>query len=250
MKRIFLIVIPIICLTLIAANKYVVVNDAEQMPWETIANPPGQVTNPVGSHVNWNNMNATNVGFLGALTASVYSASVSNLAVTNLQVTGGVTNGGILYSTNALGQLGMLGGLLANRKLFVNEAGTAPEYATGVATAELTISATNVSTTTAFVTLGFRPSSVLFLASNQGFLTQCSVGFSDAAGNAYCLYNDTGTTAGNWNIGGGVPMYLFASAGNSFYGLISSTATNGFTLTFTRTGTPTGSVRIDMLGFR
>ncbi|MCG2681188.1 MAG: hypothetical protein L6455_14660, partial [Kiritimatiellae bacterium] len=151
------------------------------------------------------------------------TANVGTLTTTNLQVTGGATNGGILYATNALGQLGMLGGLSAYAKLFVNAGGTAPEYVAGSAAIDkddFSINITNATGYTTTVTNGFRPSYVLFFACISATPT-VSIGFDDLV-SPFCINapsDGTGST-GVWGVGGGIAVYAVVTTGNTYWGRI------------------------------
>ena len=90
MKMKLFILIPFLALTCLGAMRFVQVDNTQPMPWTTIANPPGIITNPVGASVNFNAKDATNIGAI---------------AGASLQVTGGATNQAVFVCTNtATGQ--------------------------------------------------------------------------------------------------------------------------------------------------
>jgi hypothetical protein len=94
--------------------------------------------------------------------------------------------------------------------------------------------------------VGFRPKAVVFLAS-QGSTKEMSVGFSDASSNL-CIFQQS--TAGNFTTNSAA-ITLDESTGVSAYvGSISSFDSDGFTISWTRTGTPTGTATVYYMALR
>lgn len=89
--------------------------------------------------------------------------------------------------------------------------------------------------------VGFAPSLVYFFCMGDGSNTLASLGtdLGDGQGSVYAQFTD-GTGASKWN--GMVPNSInwVLSTGVSYKGHISSKHSDGFTITWTREGSPTG----------
>lgn len=94
--------------------------------------------------------------------------------------------------------------------------------------------------------LAFQPSLVLFLAGVNGTNT-AAWGFDN--GSSMADVHRTGTTA-TFGVSTTFSMSLTTSSGNAQTGVISSFTSDGFVITFTKTGTPTGTATIMYLAFK
>lgn len=140
----------------------------------------------------------------------------------------------------------LLPAVAANLKLFGNAGGTAFETSTGMKTAWISRDMTTASGSQAVTGLGFKPSMVIFFAVGSG--NQVSYGVDDGGGiNANCIYYLSSTSA---NIYGGQSIGLYTSVGVEYSGKISSLDSDGFTINWTKSGSPTGTAYIIYLALR
>lgn len=102
--------------------------------------------------------------------------------------------------------------------------------------------------TQAITGLGFQPSSVIFFANIPDTATM-SVGLDDGT-NHYKVTNEHGATATLWYSGSADSITLILTGANYYTGLISALGADGFTVTWTKTGSPTGTANIYYMAFR
>jgi len=92
--------------------------------------------------------------------------------------------------------------------------------------------------------VGFTPTSIQALTVIDGTV-YFSVGFADSSKAGQALYEHAAVK------GSGAYLILIASATNKFQtAIVKSYDADGFTLTWTKTGTPTGTVKLSFLCFR
>lgn len=96
--------------------------------------------------------------------------------------------------------------------------------------------------TQALTGVGFTSKAVLFLATVVATGHVASVGFDDGVTGA-CLYDNNAVLTGSW---GHAPASLILQVSNGNYasGVISAWGADGATITWTKTGLPTGSATI------
>ena len=146
----------------------------------------------------------------------------------------------------AAGVLARLAKGAANTKKFMNAAGTAPEWASGFRVGAFTRDMAADSGDASIAGIGFKPQVVLLIS---GF----SQGFAIGVAESSSVY-------GSGVIGGSGPGYT-SSAGQFMlltdnYGVTSQVAipktmdADGFTLTWTKTGSPTGTALIHFVALR
>jgi len=108
------------------------------------------------------------------------------------------------------------------------------------------------STTTQSVTgVGFKPSALVITALENFTRTASIIGFADATtGNpGGTSVFDNVNSSNTYEYGGGV-IHVEDSSGNYLDGYISSYDSDGFEVTWTKTGSPTGTLTIIVLAFR
>jgi hypothetical protein len=138
----------------------------------------------------------------------------------------------------------------ANLKMFMNAAGTSAEWANGMKIASFTYDTATASGTQAITGVGFKPSHIIFLAAISN-TNQMSIGFSNGTAN-YCFadYNATGT--GTYLNSTTTAIYLIQTSGGAIgaYATVSTLGADGFTLTWTKDGSKTGTATIFYLALR
>ena len=109
----------------------------------------------------------------------------------------------------------------------------------------------SASGTQAITGVGFKPTVVYFHAI-QDQSDELSVGFDNST-NSMAMYNNGGVSVDTWRVvdDSTASMFLSESSGpNTYAGEISSLDSDGFTITWTKTGTPTGTIAIDFMALR
>jgi hypothetical protein len=174
--------------------------------------------------------------------------------ISNIQVTGSLGStlenpmsaiGDMIFSSDALGTPARLAAGLANMKMFMNAAGAAPSWGTGYKFNSFARDMAAASGAVSYTGVGFKPSSILFIFLVQG---------TPSGGIAMCgpdrIVRGVGTTISTtvWyamdNVSG------FHSNGGRHDGAVTSYDDDGFTLTWTKTGSPTGTIWIYYLAMR
>lgn len=95
--------------------------------------------------------------------------------------------------------------------------------------------------------VGFKPRAVIFLASLPSVTGGMSVGVDD---DTTAGANRATTTAGQFDTATSFSIHIAHSGGNLYQGVISSLDSDGFTISWTKTGTPTGTATINYLALR
>ncbi len=93
--------------------------------------------------------------------------------------------------------------------------------------------------------VGFQPKLIFFLAAQNGVQGGYSIGYSDANSNN-CLYTVTGTT-----VSVTVSQCIFINQGSSInnFATVKSMDFDGFTLSWTKQGAPSGATTVSWLAF-
>lgn len=107
---------------------------------------------------------------------------------------------------------------------------------------------TTASGTQAITGVGFKLKSVIFIAGETG-TTKGSIGVDDGT-NSGVLFHNVPAGVSFFNIQAGASIFLTDTAGATYSGVISATGTDGFTITFTKSGSPTGTATIAYLASR
>jgi hypothetical protein len=172
---------------------------------------------------------------------------------TGLSSTGNVTpvigsdaDGDIWYRASSA--IARLAKGAANTKLFTNAGATAPEWASGLKVGSFTRDLTTASGSQSVTGVGFKPSAVIFWAHVSGE-TKGSLGFTDGT-TSDCFYNYAAVSAGAWAISAGNILHPIGDLSNLQNGALSSLDADGFTISWTKTGSPTGSLVVSYLAFR
>ena len=97
-------------------------------------------------------------------------------------------------------------------------------------------------------TVGFQPKAVVFLA-NQDSTTKASVGI-DTQIASLAIANGHGYIASAWVPAADASIFAVETGTDTMKGRISAFAAGGFTLSWTKAGTPTGTIAIYYLAFR
>ena len=124
----------------------------------------------------------------------------------------------------------------ANLKQFVNAAGTAPEWAVGIDILNFTRDMTAASGNVSYTALGFKPSNIALIAAlASGAAPTSSVGFANAS-----RASSISAIAANQMYGlANTPIHLVETWNTAIQSaVLASLDTDGFTLTWTKTGSP------------
>ena len=109
---------------------------------------------------------------------------------------------------------------------------------------------TSTATGTQAVTgVGFTPKAVFFLSAQDGAAGEMSVGYDDGT-SSQAVRDDNGELTDTWTGSASFSINDNQSTGNVYTGEITTLGTDGFTITWTRTGTPTGTLSVNYLAMR
>lgn len=183
-------------------------------------------------------------------------SSRNGTTIETLTVMTGATNTNfVLPQTAPLGSLlyglGNSWALLSagsNEQVLRISGGGIPAWTTlPVAVGSFTRDTTIASGTQAVTGLTFTPRAVIFLGI-QNSSREMSIGLDMQSASAVII--DDPNSAGTYTQDDVNSIYDYESVGNTYTGEISSFESNGFTVTWTKTGTPTGTYNIKYLAFR
>jgi hypothetical protein len=87
--------------------------------------------------------------------------------------------------------------------------------------------------------IGFVPNAIIFFANRNGTAVT-SWGYTTGPINNVCIFDDNGDAAGSFAIAVDKCMYGEVGGGNNQFARLSSFDSDGFTLSWTKTGVPTG----------
>jgi len=102
------------------------------------------------------------------------------------------------------------------------------------------IATTTASGTQAITGVGFTPASCIFIAVQHGVIGELSWGMDD--GTNECVYDYYNTTADTYETSSTASIFDNHSSGNTYAGVVNSFDSDGFTIGWTKTGSPTGSL--------
>jgi len=182
--------------------------------------------------------------------AQITTANKVNLSA--LRITSQAT-GDIIYASSATA----LARLAVGTATQLLHGGTTPSYS-ALTIADLPSTRFKIGTLTrdlsaasgavAYTGVGFTPKIIIFL-SNENNTFRASWGFDDGT-TAMCVGDDHGVNADSYNIStSGKSINFLLSSGNSQTGAVSALGADGFTITWTKNGTITGTGTVLYLAF-
>jgi hypothetical protein len=119
-------------------------------------------------------------------------------------------------------------------------------FASGIFTRDMT-TATGSQAVTG---VGFRPRLILFLAA-EGSTSQASIGFDLAGSSRASISNRNASAADVWaRSGTSYSIYAEQGSGNVYAGGVTSFDADGFTVSWVKSGSPTGTLGVDYLAMR
>ncbi len=131
----------------------------------------------------------------------------------------------------------------ANTHLLMNAGATAPEYANPIKLVNFSRDTATASGTQAITGVGFKPNYVIFFVSYFGGASS-TVGFDNGTDHTQIYY------LGSFVVAYGQSILVGSDVGNYNTAYITTIGTDGFTLTWTKTGSPTGTAYGSALCFR
>ncbi len=160
-----------------------------------------------------------------------------------------ITSGGIPYGSAADVWADLAKGA-ANLKMFMNAGATAPEWAAGFYVHSTTRDMTAATGDVAYTGAGFKPFLIIAFSTVES-TTAMSIGFATATvqGNI-ADYSLASTGANSWAPGGELCALFTTGSGVRQLGSLKTMDADGFTLTWTKTGSPTGIANLIFLLFR
>ena len=162
----------------------------------------------------------------------------------------GYTQGNTFYA-NASGVVTALAAGTAGYSLFAGGAGANPAWGESVKVGSFTRDISLATGNQSITGVGFKPRAVVLLLGGSGGTSTLSAGFSDAAG-AGCFANNYGGTGGTFAT---LPNAAFAIAAGGAGANYASAGvltmdSDGFTIPWTKAGSPTGTVTVYYLALR
>lgn len=97
--------------------------------------------------------------------------------------------------------------------------------------------------------VGFQPKSILFLSLQVSAVGKMSVGVDDGT-TAKDLADEYNVTANTWTTDGSNSINIIESGTAKYVGKVQSFNSDGFTISWTKTGSPTGTVTVNYIAFR
>ena len=202
-------------------------------------------TSTVGNIVLWNDTLGETVSDSGVLIGTLMNVTGSNLAI------GSDADGDMYYRASSV--LARLAKGTAGSKMFMNAAGTAPEWANGMKSLHFSRNMATGNGDVGYTGFGFKPSSLIVVFGEPTL--SGGVGMSDSTKTGFCANSNRGggtlANLGNWefvnyiiNVNSGDVSGAVESAG------VASYDADGFTLTWLVTGSPTGTITFNVLAFR
>src|SRR4030042_1998784 len=133
----------------------------------------------------------------------------------------------------------------SDKKFFMNAAGDAPEWAVGMSVGSTTYDIATASGDVAYTGIGFKPSYILLLMSVVN-TSGMSVGVGNVSA-SYCIYDKPGGITWGPNA---TLLVVFVSGSDYITGIVKSMDVDGFTLTYTKVNSPTGTATLIWMAFR
>ena len=178
----------------------------------------------------------------GSTIGGVLIAKVSDLLAAFLSA------GGDMVYASAANTLARLAKGAANMKLFMNAGATAPEWAVGIKLKNFTYDLSTASGNIGYTGFGFKPSAVIILAGVTA-IANGSIGFDDGTLHA-SLSNEHLSSANLWQMLTNASIVCVKSGSDNVIGVVASMDADGCTITYTKTGSPTGTMVLLILALR
>lgn len=115
----------------------------------------------------------------------------------------------------------------------------------GTLTRDTTVATGNV----AYTGVGFQPKAVIFLMTENNTAGEMSIGIDTQTTRA-ALYDYGNTTAGAYQVDNTGSIFDNQTSANQCWGSVSSFDSDGFTISWTKSNSPTGTITIFYLAFR
>jgi len=96
--------------------------------------------------------------------------------------------------------------------------------------------------------VGFKPSNII-LISGLTAAAAASVGVDNATVHG-CVYNNHYSAANTWSLAATLSLVIYEDAGKAAYGIVKTMDADGFTMTWTKVGSPTATLTAIYLAFR
>ena len=186
---------------------------------------------------------ADNEGGLGTALKRWASAFINALTVDSATV--GALSGIVKAASGVLSALA-LGS--ANLKFFMNAAGDGVEWANGFKVGTFTRDISLASGNVSYTGIGFKPSKIFFTGAVHATRIASLIGLDDGA-TRLCMF-DRSDVAGTYAIDTAYSIWLSYGAGTDQYGYVYSFDADGFTIAWTKTGSPTGTATVYYMAFR
>lgn len=100
----------------------------------------------------------------------------------------------------------------------------------------------------AYAGVGFQPSCVFFLATDNASASKMSIGFDNVTEEG-CITDYANITAKYWTYSNLSSILIHETGVNNMYGVISTMGADGFTITYTKNGLITGTVSVTYIAF-
>lgn len=153
--------------------------------------------------------------------------------------------GDLVYGTGADTAAKLIAGN-ADLKMFMNAAGSAPEWSSGIKIGNFTYNTATASGTHAVSGIGFKPSNVFFLVTVND-TSEISLGFDNMSAPYSVYYGFEGNAVWRHT---NTAIMLYQASGIYYTGAITTFGTDGFTITWAKGGAKTGTARVIYLAFR
>lgn len=170
-------------------------------------------------------------------------AQVRTLLGTNPFVVGSDADGDMWY--RASGALARMAKGTADYKLFMNAGATAPEWAVGMKIVSFTRDLSSAGGDQSITGVGFKGSHAIFLSTLDNSTLIANIGLDDGVSPGRLTYSGS-----SWWVITGTSLMGYVASGTYQSGLVSSWDADGFTITWTKAGSPTGTFEIHAIIFR
>lgn len=112
----------------------------------------------------------------------------------------------------------------------------------------LNIDSATATGTQAITGVGFTPQVIIIFGGNAGVgVGSASWGLDD--GTSHVIYDQHQIAANTYKVSTSIAIYDVHSSGNTYTGIINSFDSDGFTIGWTKTGSPTGTLRYEYIAY-